>query len=202
LTEEHALARHRAYLQFKAIMRLTPRRLPRPGPTQSRCAAGPVGRPRRPDSAGRRVHYRPTVSGSASFFDVLKDFCGSKPVFGTCAGAILLAREVRNPPQRSLGLLDAVVERNAYGRQIDSTILTAETAFRVGRWRWSSSVRRGLSRLGPASRCWLSATATPVLVQQGNLMAAHFIPNCLGPAGASALCPDGDGCPCKMTETI
>ena len=58
-------------------------------------------------------------------FEALKEFCGRKPVFGTCAGAILLAREVLNPPQRSLGLLDAVVERNAYGRQIDSTILEA-----------------------------------------------------------------------------
>jgi pyridoxal 5'-phosphate synthase glutaminase subunit Pdx2 len=60
------------------------------------------------------------------------EFCAAKPVFGTCAGAILLAREVRNPPQRSLGLLDATVERNAYGRQIDSAILTAETALPGG----------------------------------------------------------------------
>ena len=66
------------------------------------------------------------------FFDLLLEFCAAKPVFGTCAGAILLAREVRNPPQRSLGVLDAVVERNAYGRQIDSTILTAETALPGG----------------------------------------------------------------------
>ena len=55
-----------------------------------------------------------------------------KPVFGTCAGAILLAREVRNPAQRCLGILDAAVERNAYGRQIDSAILTAETALEGG----------------------------------------------------------------------
>ena len=46
-----------------------------------------------------------------SFFELLQEFCGAKPVFGTCAGVILLAREVLNPPQRSLGLLDAVVER-------------------------------------------------------------------------------------------
>ena len=61
------------------------------------------------------------------FFEVLQEFCRNKPIFGTCAGAILLAREVRNPAQRSLGLLDAIVERNAYGRQIDSTIVMAET---------------------------------------------------------------------------
>ncbi|MGA2730457.1 MAG: pyridoxal 5'-phosphate synthase glutaminase subunit PdxT [Terracidiphilus sp.] len=48
------------------------------------------------------------------FFDDLKQFCNARPVFGTCAGTILLAREVRHPAQRSLGVLDAIVERNAY----------------------------------------------------------------------------------------
>ena len=66
------------------------------------------------------------------FFEALQVFCGARPVFGTCAGAILLAREVLNPAQRSLGLLDAIVERNAYGRQIDSAIVTAETALAGG----------------------------------------------------------------------
>src|SRR6185437_5636341 len=47
-----------------------------------------------------------------NFFEALREFCARKPVFGTCAGSILLAREVRNPAQRSLGILDAVVERN------------------------------------------------------------------------------------------
>ena len=60
-------------------------------------------------------------------FDELKQFCSTRPVFGTCAGAILLAREVRNPAQRSLGVLDVVVERNAYGRQIDSSILFSDS---------------------------------------------------------------------------
>jgi len=60
------------------------------------------------------------------FFEALKEYCGSHPVFGTCAGAILLARKVLNPPQRSLGLLDAIVERNAYGRQIDSAIAASK----------------------------------------------------------------------------
>jgi pyridoxal 5'-phosphate synthase pdxT subunit len=45
-----------------------------------------------------------------------------KPIFGTCAGAILLAKEVLNPKQSHLGLIDITVERNAYGRQIDSAI--------------------------------------------------------------------------------
>ena len=61
------------------------------------------------------------------FLEALCEFASAKPVFATCAGCILLAREVLHPKQRSLGVLDATVERNAYGRQIDSTILTLPT---------------------------------------------------------------------------
>src|SRR5580700_6962277 len=52
----------------------------------------------------------------------LAEFVRTKPVFGTCAGAILLANEVVNPPQQSFGAMDLTVERNAYGRQIDSRV--------------------------------------------------------------------------------
>src|SRR6185437_1118499 len=58
--------------------------------------------------------------GYAGFFEALRRFGERKPVFGTCAGAILLADRVENPPQESLGLMNITVERNAYGRQIDS----------------------------------------------------------------------------------
>jgi len=61
------------------------------------------------------------------FLEALKEFAERKPVFGTCAGAILLATEVRNPSQSSLGVLDIAVERNAYGAQRDSAILTLDT---------------------------------------------------------------------------
>ncbi|MBV9304495.1 MAG: pyridoxal 5'-phosphate synthase glutaminase subunit PdxT, partial [Acidobacteriaceae bacterium] len=57
-----------------------------------------------------------------NLFEPLKEFGEKKPIFGTCAGAILLASEVLSPAQRSLGLMDLTVERNAYGRQIDSRI--------------------------------------------------------------------------------
>src|SRR5215469_18892700 len=56
------------------------------------------------------------------FLEKLRAFVASKPAFGTCAGAILLAKEVENPPQASLGVMDIRVRRNAYGRQIDSSI--------------------------------------------------------------------------------
>src|SRR6516225_3097371 len=55
-------------------------------------------------------------------FAKLKQFVRLKPAFGTCAGAILLAREVENPRQAGLGALDIAIRRNAYGRQIDSSI--------------------------------------------------------------------------------
>src|SRR3989441_9521854 len=54
--------------------------------------------------------------------DKLKQFVRVKPVFGTCAGAILLAAEVHNPPQAALGALDISIRRNAYGRQLESSI--------------------------------------------------------------------------------
>jgi pyridoxal 5'-phosphate synthase pdxT subunit len=55
-------------------------------------------------------------------FAKLKEFVRAKPTFGTCAGAILLATEVENPTQAGLGALDIHIRRNAYGRQIDSSI--------------------------------------------------------------------------------
>ena len=55
-------------------------------------------------------------------FAKLKDFVHAKPTFGTCAGAILLATEVENPQQKGLGALNIRIRRNAYGRQIDSSI--------------------------------------------------------------------------------
>ena len=110
------------------------------------------------------------------FFDSLSEFCAAKPVFGTCAGAILLSREVRNPPQRSLGLLDAVVERNAYGRQIDSTILTAETELPGGPLEMVFIRAPRLVETGPAVEVLARRDESPVLVRQGNLLAATFHP--------------------------
>src|SRR6266567_6458519 len=55
-------------------------------------------------------------------FEKLKEFVRVKPTFGTCAGAILLATEVENPKQEGLGALDIRIRRNAYGRQVDSSI--------------------------------------------------------------------------------
>ncbi len=110
------------------------------------------------------------------FFDLLEEFCAEKPVFGTCAGAILLAREVRNPAQRSLGLLDAVVERNAYGRQIDSAILTAETSLPGGPLEMVFIRAPRILETGPAVEVLARRDGYAVLVRQGTLMAATFHP--------------------------
>jgi 5'-phosphate synthase pdxT subunit len=111
-----------------------------------------------------------------NFFEVLRDFCSRKPVFGTCAGAILLAREVLNPPQRSLGALDAVVERNAYGRQIDSTILTAETALPGGPLEMVFIRAPRIAATGTGVEVLALRDGAPTLVKQGTVMAATFHP--------------------------
>src|SRR5437879_5709710 len=66
------------------------------------------------------------------FLEKLREFVRLKPSFGTCAGAILLAKEVENPEQMSLGAMDICVRRNAYGRQLESNIREAETKFPGG----------------------------------------------------------------------
>jgi 5'-phosphate synthase pdxT subunit len=59
--------------------------------------------------------------GTCNMEPALRNFhAAGKPIFGTCAGVILLATEVTNPSQHCLGLLDVTVERNSYGRQVDS----------------------------------------------------------------------------------
>ena len=110
------------------------------------------------------------------FLDALQSFASAHPVFGTCAGAILLAREVSNPAQRSMGILDAVVERNAYGRQIDSTILTAHTTLPGGPLEMVFIRAPRIVQTGPAVEVLALRDEFPVLVRQGKIMAATFHP--------------------------
>ena len=109
-------------------------------------------------------------------FEELKAFCQSHPVFGTCAGAILLAREVRNPSQASLGVLDAVIERNAYGRQIDSSILFADTKLQGEKLEMVFIRAPRIVETGPAVQVLAQRDGKPTLVRQGHLMAATFHP--------------------------
>jgi pyridoxal 5'-phosphate synthase pdxT subunit len=110
------------------------------------------------------------------FFDALKEFCHERPVFGTCAGTILLARDVCNPAQRSLGILDATVERNAYGRQIDSSILSAETSFQGGPLEMVFIRAPRIVQTGPSVEVLARREGFATLVRQGSIMAATFHP--------------------------
>jgi 5'-phosphate synthase pdxT subunit len=110
------------------------------------------------------------------FFEILEQFCVNYPVFGTCAGAILLAREVRSPAQRSLGVLDVVVERNAYGRQIDSSIVMAETSLPGGPLEMVFIRAPRIVATGTGVEVLAERDGSPALVRQGNAMAATFHP--------------------------
>ena len=113
---------------------------------------------------------------SRGLFHALQEFCASRPVFGTCAGAILLAREVRNPAQRSLGVLDAVVERNAYGRQIDSAIVSAPSALAGEPLEMVFIRAPRFLELGPGVEALAARDGAPTLVRQGPVLAATFHP--------------------------
>jgi pyridoxal 5'-phosphate synthase pdxT subunit len=100
-----------------------------------------------------------------------------KPIFGTCAGAILLAREVLNPPQDHLGLLDISIERNAYGRQIDSSVERGECPEISPKPVEMVFIRAPIiRRVGEGVRVLGQAQNLPVLVEQGNVLAATFHP--------------------------
>jgi 5'-phosphate synthase pdxT subunit len=110
------------------------------------------------------------------FFEALQGFCSHKPIFGTCAGAILLARQVLHPPQRSLGVLDAVVERNAYGRQIDSAIVTAKTTLAGGPLEMVFIRAPRIVETGPGVEILAKREGYPTLVRQDHILAATFHP--------------------------
>jgi len=108
----------------------------------------------------------------------IKGFAAAgRPVFGTCAGAILLAKEVLNPPQERLGLLDITIERNAYGRQIDSSVRLGECPELADRPMEMVFIRAPIiRRVGEGVRVLGRSDGLPVLVEQRNILAATFHP--------------------------
>jgi 5'-phosphate synthase pdxT subunit len=101
-----------------------------------------------------------------------------RPIFGTCAGLIVLAREVENPRQFSLGLIDVTVERNAYGRQRES-FEAPGTAALDGRPQPLEMVfirAPRITRVGPGVATLAEHRGEPVLVRQGTVLAATFHP--------------------------
>ncbi|HEX4783995.1 MAG TPA: pyridoxal 5'-phosphate synthase glutaminase subunit PdxT [Candidatus Sulfotelmatobacter sp.] len=107
-------------------------------------------------------------------FEKLKQFVRLKPTFGTCAGAILLASEVENPPQAGLGALNIRIRRNAYGRQIDSSIregLLGNSPLEMVFIRAPK-----IEHVGEGVEVIATEGSDPVAVRQGRAMAATFHP--------------------------
>ncbi|MBK5293087.1 MAG: pyridoxal 5'-phosphate synthase glutaminase subunit PdxT [Acidobacteriia bacterium] len=106
----------------------------------------------------------------------LREFGLRKPVFGTCAGAILLAKDVVNPPQDSLGLVDITVERNAYGRQVHSQVANLQLDHEQPPIEAVFIRAPIIRRAGPDVVVRARWKDSPVLVQQGRHLVATFHP--------------------------
>jgi len=115
-------------------------------------------------------------------FEKLKQFVRLKPTFGTCAGAILLASEVENPTQAGLGAIDIRIRRNAYGRQIDSSIregqfLESSLNHQPGSPLEMVFIRAPkIDHVGSGVEVIATEGTDPVAVRQGTAMAATFHP--------------------------
>lgn len=104
----------------------------------------------------------------------LRDFVRAKPAFGTCAGAIMLAKEITNPSQSGLGAMDISIRRNAYGRQIDSSI--REGLFQGAPVEMVFIRAPKFEKLGPGVEVIATEGDNPVAVRQGKTMATTFHP--------------------------
>jgi 5'-phosphate synthase pdxT subunit len=117
------------------------------------------------------------LMGDEPWFDSLKRFeQDGGALMGTCAGAILLARHVVNPPQDSVGLLDATIARNAFGRQIDSFETTLDVPQLGGTIEAVFIRAPRFQILGPHVATLAVYDGEPVLVRQGRLLAMTFHP--------------------------
>ena len=110
-------------------------------------------------------------------FDAVKKFAADGgAVFGTCAGAILLATAVKNPPQASLGLLDMTVLRNAYGRQLASDVFFGSSKLTDAPMEMVFIRAPVIDRVGPGVEVLAEYDGKPVLVRKANVMASTFHP--------------------------
>ncbi|HXA52926.1 MAG TPA: pyridoxal 5'-phosphate synthase glutaminase subunit PdxT [Candidatus Acidoferrum sp.] len=114
--------------------------------------------------------------------DALAEFGRTKPVFGTCAGTILMAKDVLNPAQESFGMMDIAVERNAYGRQVDSRVVEldpdAEFGERTSPGKLEAVFIRApiIREVRNGVRVLAEYAGDPVLIEQGRHLAATFHP--------------------------
>lgn len=113
------------------------------------------------------IHYE-------NLWEPLAAYVRSRPVLGTCAGAILLAKEVCHPAQESFGAMDIDVERNAYGRQVDSSVAHIDSV-----WGPLEAVfirAPIIRRVGEGVRVLATYKGDPVMVEQGQCLVATFHP--------------------------
>jgi 5'-phosphate synthase pdxT subunit len=110
-------------------------------------------------------------------FEAVKKFAAEGgAIFGTCAGAILLATEVKNPAQASLGLVDMTVLRNAYGRQLSSDVFSGTNTLTDVPMEMVFIRAPIIDRVGPGVEVLAEYGGKPVLVRKANIMAATFHP--------------------------
>lgn len=109
---------------------------------------------------------------------IQKFHAGGKPIFGTCAGLIILAREVESPRQVSLGLIDVTVERNAYGRQRESFEASGVATLDAGSTPLEMVFIRAprIRRVGPSVEVLAEHGGEPVMARQGQVLVATFHP--------------------------
>ena len=110
------------------------------------------------------------------FFRKLDEFVHNKPTFGTCAGAIMLAKQVETPHQSGLDAIDITIRRNAYGRQIDSTIVEAASALGDDPLEMVFIRAPRIESVGEGIEVLARRDGDPVLVRKGSVMAATFHP--------------------------
>lgn len=109
--------------------------------------------------------------------NAIRDFAKQdKAIFGTCAGAILLASEVLNPKQDSLKLLDMTVLRNAYGRQIASDVVSGDTTLHKNPLEMVFIRAPIIERTGSDIKVLAEYAGKPALVQRGRILASTFHP--------------------------
>jgi len=117
-----------------------------------------------------------------SLFEPIVEFGHNKPMFGTCAGAILMAKDVSHPPQQSFALMDFGIERNAYGRQIDSRVVALDPApefqERTAPGTLEAVFIRApiIRRVDPDVKVLAEYEGDPVLIEQGRHLVATFHP--------------------------
>jgi 5'-phosphate synthase pdxT subunit len=117
------------------------------------------------------------VMTEEGLFDALKQFAANGGAFfGTCAGAILLARDVHGPAQASLGLIDISVLRNGYGRQLASDVHSGPTKLHKEPLEMVFIRAPIIESIGPGVEVLAEDAGHPVLVEQGRVLASTFHP--------------------------